>query len=302
MAENSKIEWTDHTFNPWIGCQKISDACDNCYAATWDQRFKGDRWGPFAKRTLTVNSTWFKPLKWNRDAISEGVRKKVFCASLADIFDNHHSILSGWRKDLWQLIRATPNLDWQLLTKRPQNIEQYLPDDWSNGYKNVWLGITAENQLEYKRRWKALSFVPCKIKFLSCEPLLGPIDLHDESEIDWIIIGGESGSKARPMNPQWADDIVLQCEKLNIPVFFKQWGEWAPKSFCQNISERKFRNMEFVAMNKYMNKKCRNCYGHDMYKVGKKNTRNMLHLGEYHDFPLTKEFYHFHNQVYNQEK
>ncbi len=293
MAENSKIEWTDHTFNPWIGCQKISDACDNCYAKAWDQRFKGDRWGPHAKRKLTSKSTWYQPIKWNKQAINDGTRKKVFCASLADVFDNHISILPGWRKDLWELIKATPALDWQLLTKRPQNIEIYLPDDWGpDGYENVWLGITAENQLEYKRRWKALSYIKCKIKFFSCEPLLGGIIFNSDLHPDWIIIGGESGSKARPMNPQWADDIVLQCKEFNIPLFFKHWGEWAPKSLSQNISEKKFKNLEYVRLTKDMNKKCRRCYGYGVYKVGKKNTINMLNLGEYHDFPLTREFYH----------
>ena len=129
MAENSGIEWTHHTFNPWIGCTKVSAACDHCYAEAWDARgLQGlsTRWGPHASRTRTSAANWQKPITWNRKAASEGRRYRVFCASLADVFDNHGSITSGWRGDLWHLIARTPHLDWLLLTKRPQNITKML--------------------------------------------------------------------------------------------------------------------------------------------------------------------------------
>lgn len=189
MAENSGIEWTTHTFNPWIGCTKISPACDNCYAEAWDARgLQGgaSRWGPHAARTRT--KTWGNPVKWNREAEGAKERPRVFCASLADVGDNHPSILPEWRDDLWALIRATPNLDWLLLTKRPQNLAKYLPADWGDGYANVWLGTTVENQTEANRRIPHLLAIPAAIRFLSCEPLLGPVDLsvawHGESALD----------------------------------------------------------------------------------------------------------------------
>ena len=150
MAENSGIEWTTHTFNPWIGCTKVSAACDNCYAEAWDHRFGGERWGPRAPRTRT--KTWGNPVKWNRQAEGAAERPRIFCASLADVFDNHRSIQDTWRRELWALIDQTPNLDWLLLTKRPQNIVKLAPERWFTGGipRNVWLGTTVENQEEAK--------------------------------------------------------------------------------------------------------------------------------------------------------
>ena len=268
MAENSGIEWTHHTFNPWIGCTKVSAACDNCYAERWDQRFTGgDRWGPKAARTRTAKGNWSKPITWNHKASERGVRERVFCASLADVFDNHKSILPEWRDDLWALIRKTPHLDWLLLTKRPQNIKRYLPDDWGHGYKNVWLGTTVENQLEADRRVPALCDVPAAIHFLSCEPLLGPIhldqmplprswktcDCEDHAPhlnalapsvycggccegpeqiyggIDWVITGGESGPHHRSAEPDDFRMLRDQCHRHDVPFLFKQWEGRLPK-------------------------------------------------------------------------
>jgi protein gp37 len=265
MAENSKIEWCDHTFNPWIGCTKVSAACDHCYAETWDKRFSGERWGPHAARTRTKPANWHKPVKWNREAEASGKRARVFCASLADVFDNHRSILPEWRADLWRLIAATPHLDWLLLTKRPQNIAKMLPEGWGNGWRNVWLGTTAENQEEADRRIPHLLATPAAVRFISAEPLLGPVDLEtawhgetaldagcwgacgwcanghpplhdckmgrgsgDKSGLDWVICGGESGPGARPMHPDWARSLRDQCEAAGVAFHFKQWGEWAP--------------------------------------------------------------------------
>lgn len=251
MAENSNIEWTDHTFNPWMGCTKVSPACDNCYAERDTARFKQVEWGPHAPRKRTSPANWKKPLAWNRKAEKLGVRFKVFCASLADVFDNHRSISPAWRQDLWELIEATPNLDWLLLTKRPQNIAKYIPSWWLNEGcpDNVWLGTTAENQEEADRRIPHLLGIPAKVHFLSCEPLLGPIDLisiHVDgirlnslvgwmeghgtvwNALKWIICGGESGPNARPMHPDWARSLRDQCARAGVPFLFKQWGEYRP--------------------------------------------------------------------------
>ena len=453
MAENSKIEWTDHTFNPWVGCTKVSPACDNCYAEAWAKRSGQVEWGNHPRR-VTSDSYWRQPIKWNRIAARDGVRRKVFCASLADVFDNQ--VDPQWRIDLFALINATPWLDWLLLTKRPQNIAKMVfacaeienvrtnnsrtpipgggscagngdrrdrPNlalekvDWrsvagrqatdamqthtrrhypgegglssvvddggrqdnedvrsstglygeegadssrtdnqprgrdqieqsseqfgigdarrttparadnsesatdrdagrkapemhdncgnSEGNKatssggsgdqissghvrndtefslvhhdgevveasslevwlrawlsgsppnNVWIGCAVENQDEADRRIPHLLAVPAKIKFLSCEPLLGPLDLScislrpgyggplyapltgkwwgedtgQRDTISWIIAGGESGPHARPMHPDWARSLRDQCAAVGVSFFMKQWGEWAP--------------------------------------------------------------------------
>lgn len=221
MAENSGIEWTHHTFNPWIGCTKVSAACDHCYAEAWDNRFNGERWGPKATRTRT--KTWGNPIRWNRKAEAEGIRYRVFCASLADVFDNHKSILPEWRADLWKLIRTTPHLDWLMLTKRPQNIAKMLPDDWGDGYANVWLGATVESQKEADRL-DALTRVPAVVRFLSMEPLLGPVGLSRHiDKLQWVITGGENGKDYRPVDPDWFRGIRDQCNAASVPFLFKQW-------------------------------------------------------------------------------
>lgn len=180
MAENSKIEWTHHTFNPWIGCQKVGPGCDHCYAEEMmDTRYGRVEWGPHGDRSRTKPGYWKKPLAWDRDAAAAGERRRVFCASLADVFDNHRSILPEWRDELWELIGKTPNLDWMLLTKRPGNIANMLPVpfDFDRLYPNVWLGCTIVNQEEADRDIPKLLAVRAKVRFLSMEPLLGPVDL-----------------------------------------------------------------------------------------------------------------------------
>ena len=224
MAENSGIEWTHHTFNPWIGCQKVSPACDHCYAEAWDARFKGERWGPHAVRTST--KTWGNPIKWNREVSAKGERARVFCASLADVFDNHRSIHPEWRRELWKLIEETPNLDWLLLTKRPQNVPGMVPYRWiTDGYpENVWLGTTVENQTEANRRVPRLAEIPARVRFLSCEPLLGPVAIRAWlPKLHWVITGGESGTKFRAANPEWFRSLRDQCREYGVPFLFKQW-------------------------------------------------------------------------------
>ena len=227
MGENSQIEWTDNTFNPWIGCQKVSPGCDNCYAEALVTRYKWTEWGPHGDRKRTSPANWKKPLQWNRKA-SVGNRAKVFCASLADVFDNQ--VPREWRIDLFDLIQETPLLDWQLLTKRPENFEKFLPPDFSRDtYPNVWLGITTENQDAYNRRWPLLYEMDAAVRFISYEPAIGVLTVCDanmKGRPDWVICGGESGPKARAMNSSWARIIRNDCFVNDISFFFKQWGHY----------------------------------------------------------------------------
>lgn len=289
MSANSKIEWTHHTFNPWWGCTKISPGCDHCYAERDAHRF-GTGWGTGAERRTFGDRHWNEPLKWDRKASDAAERHRVFCASMADVFDKDAP--TGARERLWHLIEATPSLDWLLLTKRIGNAESMLPERWRNALpRNVWLGITVVNQEEADRDIPKLLRVPAHVRFLSCEPLLDHIffgerverpsllmvrqeiqrlraqsdeqgqmnadtrrrldaylaaeqqmllsqrpakrdnPLHGADRIDWVIAGGESGPHARPIHPNWARSLRLQCTTAGVPFFFKQWGEWLPS--CQ---------------------------------------------------------------------
>lgn len=220
MAENSAIEWTDHTFNPWVGCTKVSPACDHCYAEGWAKRTGQEHlWA--GDRRRTAGSYWNQPLAWDRKAKSAGIFARVFCASLADVFDN--KVATEWRDDLWNVIAATPNLDWQLVTKRPQNIPKMIAEAWGDGWPNVWLGTTVENQEEADRRIPHLRAAPAKIRFLSVEPMLAPVRPELDG-IHWVICGGESGPGARPMNPEWARSLRDQCQAAGVPFFMKQMG------------------------------------------------------------------------------
>lgn len=289
MAENSKIEWTDHTFNPWIGCTKVHEGCKHCYAETMmDSRYGNAKWGPGGTRVMTSDSNWRKPLQWNRKAeiqfnswerihkdlpggeqelLQRGfvkpTRPRVFCASLADVFEDwggsirvssrlpvltngEHFVgtdgpeIDEWRfatiddlrKRLFILIDSTPYLDWLLLTKRPENVSDMLFDpDSINGFefrKNVSLGTSISTK-EHYRQVESLKYSRdlFPVLFLSIEPLLGPMDDLPLDEIDWVIVGGESGHEARPMHPDWVRSIRDQCTAAGVPFFFKQWGEHA---------------------------------------------------------------------------
>jgi len=277
MAENTKIEWATHTFNPWEGCQKVGPGCDHCYAETRNARFGGGtaaNWGPGAPRRRTSAANWRKPLAWDLAAAGTGVRPRVFCASLADVFDN--AVDPEWRADLFKLIRSTPNLDWLLLTKRVGNARDMLPDGWTDEpeghWPNVWIGATIVNQAEADRDIPKLLAVPAAKRFLSMEPLLGPVDLTDiaignreagvrlnamtggewddlghrieHDPIDWVIVGGESGAGARPMHPDWARALRDQCADFDVPFLFKQWGEWVPDAIGDRcVAFRDGRNM-----------------------------------------------------------
>lgn len=296
--ENSKIGWTDHTFNPWRGCTKVSPGCANCYAETMSHRNPKTLgvWGPQGTRVVASEAAWKEPLKWNEKAKAAGERHRVFCASMADVFEdwgwrilNHdgdvmrYNLLSGdwgvWpgratehdflvmqniRARLFKLIDATPHLDWLLLTKRPENVLRMMPDylpchcripEWEGAgnhspncdvFKprpNVWIGTTVENQQMADKRIPHLLKIPAAVRFLSCEPLLGPLNLElylqyppmtdgykmtftcqEWRGIDWVIVGGESGGKARPFYLQWAREIRDQVKGSDAALFVKQMG------------------------------------------------------------------------------
>lgn len=235
MSKNTSIEWTDDTFNIAWGCIEVSPGCQNCYARTFAKRTGHDVWGPAktTARRVFGEKHWNEPLKWNAAAAADpsgGVcpeipGRLVFCSSMADVFENH-PMIDAEREKLWPLIRATPFLTWQLLTKRPERIAANLPSDWGEGYPNVWLGTSVESQ-EYVSRIDALIDVPAKLRFLSCEPLLGPVDLKPylwRKLLHWVIPGGESGGSARVCNTIWIQQIIQLCESAGVPVLAKQMG------------------------------------------------------------------------------
>jgi protein gp37 len=238
MGARSKIEWTDSTFNPWVGCTKIArakrapSACDFCYAEKWAKRSGQVEWGNHPRRR-TTDVYWRGPITWNEQArafqVKHRRRQRIFCASLADVFDNQ--VDPSWRSDLFELIRRCDQLDWQLLTKRPQNIRTMLPHDWATGYPNVWLGTTAEDAKAYQQRVPHLLNVPSAVHFVSYEPAIGPLGQLEIDSLfpDWLIIGGESGVRSdliRHTNPQWVRDAVAECQRLGIAPFLKQWGTY----------------------------------------------------------------------------
>lgn len=297
MGDVSAIEWCDSTFNPWVGCTKVSPACDNCYAETlMSTRLGRVSWGAGKPRMRTSPANWRKPLQWNAQRftwcavcgyrgvssetnksgqplcpqcwqITSPVRRRVFCASLADVFDNE--VDPQWRSDLLDLIDATPNLDWLILTKRIGNVLPMLTDlrdsetsdhrwsrlnDWITGRQppaNVWLGATIADQSEADRDIAKIVKTPASVIFVSIEPMLGPInlrsiqlsggvfdalvggqvaqgnDVQQWRPLDWVIAGGESGANARPMHPDWVTGLRDQCAATGVPFLFKQWGEWA---------------------------------------------------------------------------
>lgn len=270
MSETT-IEWTatvhngvvypGYTLNPWIGCQKVSPGCQHCYAETlMDHRYGKVKWGPLGTRLRTSVANWRKPVQWNKQAEQTGIRRRVFCASLADVFEDRPELVE-WRMELFQLIDQTPNLDWLLLTKRPENVNRMIADyagdcewlcwDGTNPRTNIWIGTSVENQEQADKRIPELLRVPAAVRFLSMEPLLGKVALDNGQVsyltcasthqcaaqdctcppyhgIDWVIAGGESGPQARPMQAEWALDIRRQCEESSTAFFMKQMGTaWA---------------------------------------------------------------------------
>ena len=194
-----------------------------------DLRYGKVEWGPHGERKRTSIGNWKKPIKWNADAGAfkreHGHRPRIFCASLADVFDNQ--VPSSWREDLFELICECNRLDWLVLTKRPQNIFKMLPSNWGDGYPNVWLGMTAEDQIRFDQRWTHLQKISASIKFVSYEPAIGPLRLPTHGPVpDWVISGGESGGGSRPVKSRWIQDVIADCRDHGVAAFHKQWGKY----------------------------------------------------------------------------
>ena len=229
MGQATGIEWCDHTYNPWMGCTKVSPACDHCYAeAQEDARYGRVEWG--GPRRRTSEATRRAPSRWDREAAAAGERRRVFCMSLGDFWDNQ--VPDEWRIEALNVIRQCRSLDWLILTKRPQNILKMLPTDWGSlGWSHVWLGATVENMVEARRRIPILLRVPARVHWLSVAPLLEPLDLRPwlGCGIDWIVVGGETGAKdARYMEPDWARDLRDQCSDTGAALFLKQMWKRQP--------------------------------------------------------------------------
>lgn len=263
-----KIEWADHSWNPWWGCVKVSEGCRNCYAETFAKRVGQPVWGPAATtpRRFFADKHWAEPLRWNAAAENAGTRPTVFCASMADVFEDHPDV-DEHRQRLWDVIAETPRLTWQLLTKRPENIMGMVPMDWTAGHwpENVWMGTSTEDQRTADERIPHLLAVPAVVRWLSCEPLLGPINLsavrpndfqrydvrrgavygwndssvqHGHPRIDWVVTGGESGPRHRPMDLEWARSLRNQCVAAGVSFFFKQHGGRTPKAGGRELDGR----------------------------------------------------------------
>lgn len=236
MAEETEIAWCDSTFNPWWGCSPVGPECANCYARSLDIRTGGDYWGPRKTPRAMSESYWRNPWRWDRDhaefaARNGGRRRRVFAGSMCDWADNHAP--GEQRERFWNVVRETRYLNWLLLTKRHPNIRRFLPPDWGNsGYENAWLGVSVGDRKHGLPRIDALREIPAKVRFLSIEPLLEDPGKIDLTGIGWVIVGAESGSGARPMDPSWARSIKDQCTEQDVPFFFKQLGGRRSKGGC----------------------------------------------------------------------
>lgn len=230
MGQESKIAWTDATFNPWWGCVKVSPGCESCYAETFSKRLGLKVWGPMAERRFFGDKHWNEPLKWNKSALTSGKPFRVFCASMADVFEDRRD-LDTHRERLFKLIGMTPALTWLLLTKRPENMLRLAPESWTRRWPdNAWAMATVENQEQAEKRIGHLWKVAATVRGISYEPALGPLDLGlSPAYIDWVICGGESGVNARPMNPEWARSVRDQCRRDHIAFFMKQLGGFRDK-------------------------------------------------------------------------
>lgn len=238
MGKESSIQWTHASWNPFTGCHKVSSGCKFCYM----MRDK-EMYGKNGDRVVRSKTTFNDPLKWKDGQL-------IFTSSWTDIFIEEGD---QWRDEVWAIIKKCPHHTFQILTKRPERIKDHLPADWGDGYPNVWLGVSVENQKACEVRIPLLLDIPAKVRFLSCEPLLTPIDLNDYlynrfimggnrhmyNIIDWVIIGGESGNDTgkwlyRSCGVEWMEKIVYDCEKADVPVFVKQMGTFIAKQLNMN--------------------------------------------------------------------
>lgn len=215
MSATSGIEWTEATWNPWMGCTKVSPGCDLCYMYREQRRYGRD-----PEVVVRSKTTFNAPLKWASP-------KAIFTCSWSDWF---HADADPWRDEAWEIIRRTPQHTYQILTKRPGRIARHLPLDWGEGWSHVWLGVSVENQ-DHAFRARQLTEVPAAVRFVSAEPLLGPVAFERPvlRQLDWLIVGGESGPDCRPMDMAWASGLRDQCEQHGVAFFLKQLGGWPDK-------------------------------------------------------------------------
>lgn len=242
MGQDTTIQWATHTFNPWIGCSRVSTGCKFCYAEElMDHRYGRAKWGDNGTRSVTSDSNWKHPIAWDKAARKSGERHRVFCASLGDVFEDRPELLEP-RARLFRLICGTPNLDWLLLTKRPENALRLMVQgglyacenpDMPCPQPNIWVGTSVEDQQRADERIPHLLEIPAVVRFLSVEPLLGPIDFRKVPGFNrigldlsnwWVIVGGESGRSARPCDLDWIRSIRDQCATAGVPCFIKQLG------------------------------------------------------------------------------
>lgn len=298
MGKDTKIQWADDTLNLWWGCTKVSDGCKNCHAEHLaDGRFGRNNWGPSGIRQEV--KSWRSTLaRISKEAKTTGVRRKVFVNSMSDTFEGpetmggetsaNWSLVQKLRGDLAEAIQDHPELDFLLLTKRPQNILQWaehccFTKTRNTLFENCWIGTSVEDQETATKRIPNLIMIPAKVRFLSCEPLIGPVtigwalglakegdtwaqraDLNGiPKSINWVIVGGESGPKARPMHPLWAESLRDQCQAAHVPFFFKQWGEWCPS--------------------------VPSAYTAPMYRAGKHHAGRLLAGREWNEYPLVSQ-------------
>lgn len=215
MAEDSNIGWTHHTWNPWQGCHKVSAACAHCYIGP--QMRRGGR-EPF-EGPIRSKSTWSQPSRFQRIALETGQRQRVFTCSLSDFF---HEGADAWREDAWNIIRACDACDWLILTKRPERIAEHLPPDWGDGWPHVWLGVTVEENRTRHRLDKLLA-IPAAVHWVSCEPLLEPLNLQPWIDrLDWIVCGGESGPEVRLSSVAWYRHLYEQARQAGAAFYMKQ--------------------------------------------------------------------------------
>ncbi len=326
VGTETDISWAHHTHNAWRGCERVSPACDHCYAETMSKRNPAvlGEWGPDGTRVIAAESYWNLPLKWDRMAREEGRRHRVFSLSLGDVFEDRPDLVAP-RERLFNLAYQTKWLDWLFLTKRPENIQrhlseirhaQYPHEDWWTLQRrqprpNWWFGVTAENQQEANRRLPILCDIPASVRFVSCEPLLGPVDLrqvqcherrfmnvlagnygNDKGQvygpcptIQWVISGGESGAEARPSNVAWYRLLRDQCQAAGVAFHHKQWGEYCPFTYTGSSSQFIGQNGEVSYCDTGQVHQWDEKGYHLSVRVGKKRAGRLLDGKTWDEFP-----------------
>lgn len=245
MSEKTGISWTNHTQNFWKGCEKVSPGCRNCYMFR-----EMDRYG-LNPQIITKTKTWNNPRKWNKEAEAEKKPRLVFTCSWSDFFIEK---ADPWREEAWEIIKTTPWLQWQILTKRIERVNSNLPKDWGEGYPNVWIGTSIENAT-YNWRADSLRDIPARIRFISAEPLLGSLTVSGKlppltlEGISWLIAGGESGPEHRKMEIDWVRQLRDLCNHYNTAFYYKQENGFFPATSPPSLDGRTWE--EFPAIMDY---------------------------------------------------